>query len=71
MVKVNVTHTIATLVKINEFFELDETTVDLEGEKTKEQIESMFKGCKVKTMKVVTDTYKISLEDLIMLSRII
>lgn len=71
MVRVNVTHTIATLVKLNEFFEVVETTIDFEGEKTKEQIESMFKGCKVKTMQVVTDTYKISLEDLIMLSRII
>lgn len=71
MLKVKVTYTIATLVKLNEFLEVDETTVEFEGEKTKEQIERMFKGCKVKAMQVVTGTYNISLEDLIMLSRII
>lgn len=65
MVKVKVTHTLATLVKLNEFFEVDETTVDLKGKKTKEQIERMFKGCKVKTMQVVTDTCRIPLEELL------
>lgn len=39
MVKVQVTHTLATLVKINEFYEIDETVVDIQGRKTKEQIE--------------------------------
>lgn len=66
MVKVKVTHTLATLVKLNEFYEVDETTVDLKGKKTKEQIERMFKGCKVKTMQVVTDTCRIPLEDILM-----
>lgn len=65
MVKVKVTHTLATLVKLNEFLEIDETTVDLKGKKTKEQIERMFKGCKVKTMQVVTDTRRIPLEELL------
>lgn len=35
MVKVKVTHTLATLVKLNEFLEIDETTVDLKGKKDK------------------------------------
>ena len=65
MVKVQVAHTIATLVKINEFYEIDETTVDIKGKKTKEQIERMFKGCKVKTMQVITDTCSVPLETLL------
>lgn len=65
MVKVKVTHTLATLVKLNEFLEIDETTVDLKGKKTKEQIERMFKGCKVKTLEVVTDICKVPLETLL------
>ena len=66
MVKVKVTHTLAALVNLNEFLEIDETTVDLKGKKTKEQIERMFKGCKVKTIQVVTDTCRIPLEDILM-----
>lgn len=65
MVKVKVTHTLATLVKLNEFLEVDETNVDLKGKKTKEQIEGMFKGCKVKTMQVVTDICEVPLETLL------
>ena len=65
MVKVRVIHTIATLVKINEFYEIDKTTVDIEGKKTKEQIERMFKGCKVMTMQVITDTCRVPLETLL------
>lgn len=34
MVKVNVTHTLATLVKLNEFLEIDETVVDIQGRTT-------------------------------------
>lgn len=65
MVKVKVSHTLATLVKLNEFLEIDETTVDLKGKKTKQQIERMFKGCKVKTMQVITDTCRVPLETLL------
>lgn len=65
MVKVKVTHTLATLVKLNEFFEVDETTVDIQGRKTKEQIERMFKGSKVKELQTVTDVCKVPMEELL------
>lgn len=65
MVKVQVTHTIATLVKINEFYEIDETIVDIQGRKTKEQIEKMFKGSKVKELETITDVCRVPLEELL------
>lgn len=65
MVKVQVTHTIATLVKINEFYEIDETVVDIQGRKTKEQIEKMFKGSKVKELQTVTDVCRVPMEELL------
>lgn len=65
MVKVQVTHTIATLVKINEFYEVDETVVDIRGRKTKEQIERMFKGSKVKELETLTDVCRLPMEELL------
>lgn len=65
MVKVQVTHTLATLVKINEFYEIDETIVDIQGRKTKEQIERMFKGSKVKELQTVTDVCRVPMEELL------
>lgn len=65
MVKVKVTHTLATLVKINEFYEIDETIVDIQGRKTKEQIERMFKGSRVKELETVTDVCKVPMEELL------
>ena len=65
MVKVQVTHTIATLVKINEFYEVDETVVDIQGRKTKEQIERMFKGSKVKELETLTDVCRLPMEELL------
>lgn len=65
MVKVQVTHTLATLVKINEFFEIDETVIDIQGRKTKEQIEKMFKGSKVKELETLTDVCKVPMEELL------
>lgn len=38
----------------------------LKEKKTKEQIERMFKGCKVKTIQVITDTCRIPLEGILM-----
>lgn len=65
MVKVQVTHTLATLVKINEFYEIDETIVDIQGRKTKEQVERMFKGSKVKELETLTDICKVPMEELL------
>lgn len=65
MVKVQVTHTLATLVKINEFYEIDETVVDIQGRKTKEQVERMFKGSKVKELETITDVCKVPMEELL------
>ena len=65
MVKVQVTHTLATLVKINEFYEIDVTVVDIQGRKTKEQIERMFKGSKVKKLETLTDVCKVPMEELL------
>ena len=65
MVKVQVTHTIATLVKINEFLEFDETVVNIQGRKTKEQIEKMFKGSKVKELETITDVCRVPMEELL------
>ena len=65
MVKVKVTHTLATLVKINEFYEIDETVVDIQGRKTKEQVEKMFKGSKVKELQTVTDVCRVPMEELL------
>ena len=65
MVKVQVTHTLATLVKINEFYEIDETVVDIQGRKTKEQIEKMFKGSKVKGLETLTDVCRVPMEELL------
>ena len=65
MVKVQVTHTIATLVKINEFYEIDETVVDIQGRKTKEQIEKMFKGSKVKELETLRDVCRVPMEELL------
>ena len=65
MVKVQVTHTLATLVKINEFYEIDETVVDIQGRKTKEQIEKMFKGSKVKELETLTDVCRVPMEELL------
>ena len=65
MVKVQVTHTLATIVKINEFYEIDETVVDIQGRKTKEQIEKMFKGSKVKELETLTDVCRVPMEELL------
>lgn len=65
MVKVQVTHTLATLVKLNEFLEIDETVVDIQGRKTKEQIEKMFKGSKVKELETLTDVCRVPMEELL------
>lgn len=65
MVKVQVTHTLATLVKINEFYEIDETIVDIQGRKTKEQVERMFKGSKVKELETIKDICKVPMEELL------
>ena len=65
MEKVQVTHTIATLVKINEFYEIDETVVDIQGRKTKEQVEKMFKGSKVKELETITDVCRVPMEELL------
>lgn len=65
MVKVKVTHTLATIVKLNEFYEIDETVVDIQGRKTKEQIEKMFKGSKVKELETLTDVCRVPMEELL------
>lgn len=63
--KLFIRHTVVELVRINEDYQLSETTVDLEGWQTEKKVQKMFKDSKIKSLVQKEDEVNVSLETLL------